>query len=58
MVVDLKQLISDIVIDTDNKMQKQCKFCGKSLNIKDYMILSKSINKLAYDNNKYEGTGI
>ena len=30
MVVDSKQLISDIVLDTDNKMHKQCKFCGKS----------------------------
>ena len=29
MVVDLKQLISDIVFDTDDKMHKQCKFCGK-----------------------------
>ncbi len=39
MVVDLKQLISDIVIDTDNKMHKQCKFCGKLLDLKDYMAL-------------------
>ena len=46
MVVDLKQLISDIVIDTNDKMHKQCKFCGKSLNIKDYMIL--------YENNYIE----
>lgn len=46
MVVDLKQLISDIVIDTNDKMYKQCKFCGKSLNIKDYMIL--------YENNYIE----
>ena len=30
MVVDSKQLISDIVLDTNNKMHKQCKFCGKS----------------------------
>ncbi len=37
MVVDFKQLISDIVIDTDNKMNKQCKFCGKLLDIKDYI---------------------
>ena len=34
MVVDSKQLISDIVLDTDNKMHKQCKFCGKLLHIK------------------------
>lgn len=46
MVVDLKQLISDIVIDTNDKMHKQCKFCGKSLDIKDYMIL--------YENNYIE----
>ena len=36
MVVDSKQLISDIVLDTDNKMHKQCKFCGKLLHINDY----------------------
>lgn len=29
MVVDLKQLISDIVIDTDDKMHKQCKILWK-----------------------------
>ena len=46
MVVDLKQLISDIVIDTDDKMHKQCKFCGKLLGIKDYMAL--------YENNFIE----
>ena len=46
MVVDLKQLISDIVIDTNDKMHKQCKFCGKSLDIKDYMVL--------YENNYIE----
>lgn len=46
MVVDLKQLISDIVIDTDNKMHKQCKFCGKLLDLKDYMAL--------YENNYIE----
>lgn len=46
MVVDLKQLISDIVIDTDDKMHKQCKFCGKLLRIKDYMAL--------YENNFIE----
>ena len=46
MVVDLKQLISDIVIDTNDKMHKQCNFCGKSLDIKDYMIL--------YENNYIE----
>ena len=39
MVVDLKQLISDIVIDTDDKMHKQCKFCGKLLDLKDYRAL-------------------
>ena len=39
MVVDLKQLISDIVINTDDKMHKQCKFCGKLLGIKDYRAL-------------------
>lgn len=42
MVVDLKQLISDIVIDTDDKMHKQCKFCGKLLDLKDYMVLYKN----------------
>ena len=46
MVVDLKQLISDIVIDTDDKIHKQCKFCGKLLGIKDYMAL--------YENNFIE----
>ena len=46
MVVDLNQLISDIVIDTDDKMHKQCKFCGKLLGIKDYMVL--------YENNFIE----
>ena len=46
MVVDLKQLISDIVIDTDDKMHKQCKFCGKLLDLKDYMAL--------YENNYIE----
>ena len=46
MVVDLKQLISDIVIDTDDKMHKQCKFCGKLLDLKDYMVL--------YENNYIE----
>ena len=46
MVVDLKQLISNIVIDTDDKMHKQCKFCGKLLGIKDYMVL--------YENNFIE----
>ena len=46
MVVDLKQLISDIVIDTDNKMHKQCKFCGKLLDLKNYMAL--------YENNYIE----
>lgn len=46
MVVDLKQLISDIVIDTDDKMQKQCKFCGKLLDLKNYMPL--------YENNYIE----
>ena len=44
--MDLKQLISDIVIDTDDKMHKQCKFCGKLLGIKDYMAL--------YENNFIE----
>lgn len=39
MVVDLKQLISDILIDTDDKMHKQCKFCGKLLDLKNYMAL-------------------
>ena len=39
MVVDSKQLISDIVLDTDNKMYKQCKFCGKLLHINDYTAL-------------------
>ena len=39
MVVDSKQLISDIVLDTDNKMHKKCKFCGKLLYIKDYTAL-------------------
>ena len=39
MVVDSKQLISDIVLDTDNKMHKQCKFCGKLLHINDYTAL-------------------
>lgn len=43
MVVDLKQLISDIVIDTDNKMHKQCKFCGKHLPIIDYSVLYANI---------------
>lgn len=46
MVVNLKQLISDIVIDTDDKIHKQCKFCGKLLGIKDYMAL--------YENNFIE----
>ena len=46
MVVDLKQLISDIVIDTDDKMHKQCKFCGKLLDLKDYSAL--------YENNYIE----
>lgn len=46
MVVDLKQLISDIVIDTNDKMHKQCKFCGKLLDLKDYMAL--------YENNYIE----
>ena len=46
MVVDLKQLISDIVIDTDDKMHKQCKFCGKLLDLKNYMPL--------YENNYIE----
>lgn len=46
MVVDLKQLISDIVIDTDDKMHKQCKFCGKLLDLKDYRVL--------YENNYIE----
>ena len=46
MVVDLKQLISDIVIDTDDKMHEQCKFCGKLLDLKDYMAL--------YENNYIE----
>ena len=46
MVVDLKQLISDIVIDTDDKMHKQCKFCGKLLDLKDYRAL--------YENNYIE----
>lgn len=46
MVVDLKQLISDIVIDTDDKMHKQCKFCGKLLDLKNYMAL--------YENNYIE----
>ncbi len=46
MVVDLKQLISDIVIDNDNKMHKQCKFCGKLLDLKDYRAL--------YENNYIE----
>ena len=39
MVVDSKQLISDIVLDTDNKMHKQCKFCVKLLHINDYTAL-------------------
>lgn len=39
MVVDSKQLISDIVLDTDDKMHKKCKFCGKLLYIKDYTAL-------------------
>ena len=43
MVVDLKQLISDIVIDTDDKMHKQCKFCGKHLPIIDYSVLYANI---------------
>lgn len=34
-----KKLISDIVLDTDNKMHKQCKFCGKLLHINDYTAL-------------------
>lgn len=46
MVVDFKQLISDIVIDTNDKMHKQCKFCGKSLDLKDYRAL--------YENNYIE----
>lgn len=46
MVVDLKQLISDIVIDADDKMHKQCKFCGKLLDLKDYRAL--------YENNYIE----
>lgn len=46
MVVDLKQLISDIVIDTNDKMHKQCNFCGKLLDLKDYMAL--------YENNYIE----
>lgn len=46
MVVDLKQLISDIVIDTDDKMHKQCKLCGKLLDLKDYRVL--------YENNYIE----
>ena len=46
MVVDLKQLISDIVNDTDDKMHKQCKFCGKLLDLKDYRVL--------YENNYIE----
>ena len=46
MVVDSKQLISDIVLDTDNKMHKQCKFCGKLLDLKDYRAL--------YENNYIE----
>ena len=43
MVVDLKQLISDIVIDTDDKMHKQCKFCGIHLPIIDYSVLYANI---------------
>jgi DNA replication protein DnaC len=50
MVVDFKQLISDIVVDTEDKMHKQCKFCGKSLAIKDYSAL--------YENNYIENTAI
>ena len=46
MVVDFKQLISDIVIDTNDKMHKQCKFCGKLLDLKDYRAL--------YENNYIE----
>ena len=36
MEVDFNQLISDIVVDTEDKMHKKCKFCGKLLYIKDY----------------------
>lgn len=43
MIVDFNQLISDIVVDTDNKMYKQCKFCGKSLKIRDYSALCVNI---------------
>jgi DNA replication protein DnaC len=50
MVVDFKQLISDIVVDTEDKMHKQCKFCGKSLAIKDYSAL--------YENNYIEKIAI
>ena len=46
MVVDFKQLISNIVIDTNDKMHKQCKFCGKLLDLKDYRAL--------YENNYIE----
>lgn len=40
--MDFKQLISDIVVDTDDRMHKQCKFCGKLLYIKDYTALYKN----------------
>jgi DNA replication protein DnaC len=50
MVVDFKQLISDIVVDTEDKIHKQCKFCGKSLAIKDYSAL--------YENNYIENIAI
>lgn len=39
MEVDFNQLISDIVVDTEDKMHKKCKFCGKLLYIKDYSVL-------------------
>lgn len=39
MVVDFNQLISDMVVDTEDKMHKKCKFCGKLLYIKDYSVL-------------------
>lgn len=39
MVVDFNQLISDIVVNTEDKMHKKCKFCGKILYIKDYSVL-------------------
>ena len=35
----MNKLISDIVLDTDNKMHKQCKFSGKLLHINDYTAL-------------------